>query len=471
MIVIEKLSDVHIRINCDSDVARDLSDLFSFDVPGARFTPAYKNSGWDGKIRLFNTRGRTIYAGLLSRVKEYFDQNDIEYSCDIEDPDPAAGIEEFLSSLDLPFEPYEYQKDALTQAATHERILLLSPTSSGKTFMQYLILRWFGLKALYIVPRKILISQGLKDFKQFGWDPDDMTKLSTKDEHVKESLVFSTWQTATKMPKEFINQFDVIIGDEAHTFSAKSLTTLMERATDVRYRIGCTGSLDGSKCHQLVLEGLFGHVHVVTTTKKMIEMGNASTLDIKCLSLEYPEEICKQIAKTDYRTEYEFIITSKRRNKFIRNLAEKLDGNTLVLFKEVENQGKALLDIMKDSDKKIYYIDGGVKGKLRDAVVEELEEVNNAVLIASYGTFSTGVSVNNLQNVIFASPSKGRIQNIQSIGRVLRKDGDTNHAVLYDISDNMTYKSRENYTYQHFKARLKIYAEEQHRFKTYKIQI
>ena len=98
---------------------------------------------------------------------------------------------------------------------------------------------------------------------------------------------------------------------------------------------------------------------------------------------------------------------------------------------------------MTGDDRKVFFVHGGVNADERELVREITEKENNAIIVASYGTFSTGINIKNLHNVIFGSPSKSRIRNLQSIGRVLRKSAQKNKANLYDISDDCTYNSRK----------------------------
>ena len=108
----------------------------------------------------------------------------------------------------------------------------------------------------------------------------------------------------------------------------------------------------------------------------------------------------------------------------------------------------------------MFFVHGGVATEDREKVREITEKETGAIIVASYGTFSTGINIKNLHNVIFASPSKSRIRNLQSIGRVLRKGDKKTKATLYDIADDISYKSRKNYTLNHLIERIKIYNEE-----------
>ena len=148
--------------------------------------------------------------------------------------------------------------------------------------------------------------------------------------------------------------------------------------------------------------------------------------------------------------------------------------NTLVLYSRVETHGQVLYDLInkdKKDDRKLFFIHGGVDAGERELVREITETEKNAIIVASYGTFSTGINIKNLHNVIFASPSKSRIRNLQSIGRVLRKGANKIKAILYDISDDCTYNSRRNYTLNHFIERIKIYNEENFNYEIITIQL
>ena len=124
-----------------------------------------------------------------------------------------------------------------------------------------------------------------------------------------------------------------------------------------------------------------------------------------------------------------------------------------------------------DNVRKVFYIFGGVEADEREAIRGIVERENNAIIVASYGTFSTGVNIKNLHNIIFASPSKSRIRNLQSIGRGLRLGDNKVNATLYDIADDLTYKSKENFTLKHFQERINIYTEEEFDYEMHNIEL
>jgi superfamily II DNA or RNA helicase len=286
-------------------------------------------------------------------------------------------------------------------------------------------------------------------------------------------LTITTWQSIYKNDAEYFEQFDFVLGDEAHQFKAKSLTTILSSCINSKYRIGCTGTLDGTQTHRLVLEGLFGPVYQSTTTSELIEQDHLAKFKIKCLVLKYSEEVCKLAKSWDYHSEIDYIINSIKRNEFIKNLTLSLEGNSLVLFNLVEKHGKQLHRMIKEAAKNrhVFFVFGGTDVEIRESVREITERENNAIIVASYGTFSTGINIRNLHNIVFASPSKSRIRNLQSIGRGLRKGENKEEAVLFDIADDFRVGKFINYTLKHFIERCKIYDEQKFPYKFYNIEI
>ena len=328
-------------------------------------------------------------------------------------------------------------------------------------------------KVLILVPTTSLVEQMASDFKSYGWSEDHIHKVySGHDKQSDRPVVISTWQSLYKLPKSYFKQFQCVFGDEAHTFKAKSLTSIMEKLEDCPYRFGFTGTLDGTQTHRLVLEGLFGKVEKVITTKELMDKETLANLEARCIILKHTEEEAKLIKDYTYAEEISYLATHQRRNKFIVDLCKKLSGNTLCLYQLVEKHGNLLYGMMiagsriaKKYDQKIFYVHGGVDADTRENIRAITEKEGNAIIIASYGTFSTGINIRNLHNIILASPSKSRIRVLQSIGRGLRKSETKNSVTLFDISDDLTHRNRKNFTLTHFEERLNIYNEESFSYK------
>jgi superfamily II DNA or RNA helicase len=482
-LIIHKQNEVFIKVECDKGVAQELHSHFSFRVPGYQFVPAYKNKLWDGYIKLFSLKDFTIYHGLVSYIQKFCQERNykLEIDSNISSTEILSVVEaeDFIKTLNLPHEIRDYQLKCFIHAIRNKRILLLSPTASGKSLILYLIVRYLQAlrlkRGLLIVPTTSLVEQMFSDFKSYGYDSDQYChrQYSGKGKHTNNFLTITTWQSIYKNPVEYFEQFDFVLGDEAHQFKAKSLTTILTGCLNSKYRIGTTGTLDGTQTHRLVLEGLFGPVYKATSTSELIEKGQLADFTIKCLILKYPEPICKTARDWNYNQEIDFIVANKARNDFIRNLALSLKGNSLILFQFVEKHGKDLYANIKEHAKNrhIFFVFGGTDVEIRESVRAITEKEKDAIIVASYGTFSTGVNIHNLHNIIFASPSKSRIRNLQSIGRGLRIGDNKEAAVLFDITDDFRVGKFVNYTLKHFIERVKIYDEEKFNYKYYNINL
>ena len=488
LIIIEKKNEVYITVDCDSGVQREISEFFTFYVPGYKFMPAFRNRMWDGKIRLFSQKTKEIYFGLYPYIKAFAEERGYNIvagkDIDIDNKVDRDVVTKFSNSLGQKFEARDYQIDAIFHSLKRNRALLVSPTASGKSFIIYSLIRYYSHlikkesnnRILLIVPTTSLVEQMYTDFESYGWDVKKYCHrlYSGYSNQTDKKVLISTWQSLYKLPKEYFKQFGCVFGDEAHLFKSKSLTEIMTKLIDCKYRIGLTGTLDGAHTHKLVLEGLFGAVNKVTTTKKLMDKNQLSNLVVRCLILKHSEANAKIISKGKYQDEIDYLVGSTSRNNFIRNLALKLKGNTLILFQLVEKHGKNLHKIIQDKaeeNRKVFYIYGGVDTEEREKARAIVEKEDNAIIVASYGTFSTGINIKNLHNIIFASPSKSRIRNLQSIGRGLRLGDNKVNATLYDIADDLNYKSKENYTLKHFQDRINIYTEEEFDYEIHNINL
>jgi len=480
-LIIQKKNEIYLKIEAEPHIHQELFDYFTFEVPGAKFMPQYRNKYWDGKIHLYSNHTGEIYAGLLDKVASWAKKSNykVEFKHNKFYGDPfeenenisKEGVKDYINSI-CKYSPRDYQIDGVYDALKYNRKLLISPTGSGKSLMIYSLVRYYtdkNLNTLIIVPTTSLVSQIYKDFEDYGWSVDEHCHqiYSGKEKQTDKSVTISTWQSLYKMDRKFFSAFDVVIIDECHLARSKSITGIMTKMDDTKYRYGFTGTLDGSQTHKWVLEGLFGPSYKVTQTKELIEKGHLSKLNIKVLLLKHnPQKF------DEYEDEIQYLITHEKRNKFIKNLTLDLKGNSLVLFNRVETHGQPLYELINSSasgERKIFFVHGGVNAEEREQVRAITEKEDNAIIVASYGTFSTGINIKNLHNVVFASPSKSRIRNLQSIGRVLRTSESKTEAILYDIADDTTFKSKKNYTLNHLVERIRIYNEEKFNYEIIQI--
>ena len=485
---VRKLNHATLKVYCERGVGAELREFFSFYVPGYKFMPAYRNRMWDGKIRLYNQITGEISAGLFPQILSFAESR--EYEIDIEESDygnPNEGnkvdaefMMKFIKALKLPFEIRDYQFDAVCTGIQRKNAILLSPTGSGKSLIIYVLMRYllssFKNDVLIIVPTTSLVEQMYNDFKNYGYDVEHNCHriYSGKDKNTSKRVIISTWQSIHRFQFDWFNRFGAVFGDECHGFKSKSLTTIMNKCIEAEYRFGTTGTLDGALTHELVLQGLFGKVYRVTSTRALQDNDTLAKLSIRRIILQYHEKIRKDFGKKTYQEEIEYVVTHDNRNTFIKNLTLDLKGNTLVLYNYVEKHGKPLYKLIKDNAKenrKIFFVSGETAATDREAIRAIVEKQKNSITVASLGTFSTGINIRNLHNIVFASPSKSQIRVLQSIGRGLRKTDDGKSTTLYDIIDDISWKSKKNFGILHADERLRIYGREKFNHKTYRVSL
>ena len=479
--IITKKNEVYLILSdLSSSENQELADFFTFEVPGAKFMPMVRNRMWDGKIRLFSPATGEIYVGLLPYIIEFCKNNNVKYIIEegVEDVRNIVDtvVRGFIKSLKpksrgKSLKIRDYQIEAVRLAISRNRALLVSPTASGKSLIIYTLVRYYqlaGHRTLILVPTTSLVEQMYSDFQDYGWSPGTYCQkvyqgYTTK---ITKDVVISTWQSVYKMPKKYFEQFGCVIGDEAHLFKAKSLTGIMTKLHQCKYRFGLTGTLDGSQTHQLVLEGLFGAAEKVVSTKELIDKKTLANLKIKCITLKHPEKR----ERMTYAEELDYLVSKESRNNFILELCNNITGNTLCLFQLVEKHGKILYDGMKEKEN-VYFVYGGTDTEQREKIRGLVEGHSKSTTIASYGTFSTGINIRNINNIVLASPSKSKIRVLQSIGRGLRTSSTKDSILIFDISDDVSYRGQRNFTLNHFLERLNIYNEEQFNYEISKVKL
>jgi superfamily II DNA or RNA helicase len=385
---VSKIDEVFLKVECPDDgLAKDLFDFFSFTVPNAKFMPSYRNKWWDGKVRLFSIKTRKIYIGLLPYIDEFCKERGYNFEgvedvigdknrMSDEDIDFFINGDDLIPGLGLPFQPRDYQIDAFNTAVQYGRQLLLSPTASGKSLIIYMLCRWFegemslpNFKSVIIVPTTSLVEQMTKDFEEYGYK-EKVCKIYHGQEVFDAPITITTWQSFAKAPKEVLSSFDMVVGDEAHLFKADVLKGILEKMKKTAIRFGTTGTLDGSEVHRLQLEGLFGPVKKVISTKDLMEDGTIANLSIDCIILRHTKQ-----KKGNYQEEMDYLVSNDSRNEFICNLVYSLKGNTLVLFQYVEKHGAVLHGKMfKRLDDKLHYVYGGTDVKIEkksETIVEK----------------------------------------------------------------------------------------------------
>jgi superfamily II DNA or RNA helicase len=506
-IVADKINEVYVRVTGEPAVEKELHEHFKYQMPNFKFTPAGRKGKWQGWIHLYNARTHELPAGLLRYLFEFARDRKytIKYNPNLFVYNNFSVLEaaEYIKSLNIhsggkPLAARDYQEVALAKAVRYKKLTMISPTSSGKSYIIYCFMRWLldnGQNlGLLTVPTTALVEQMHSDFKDYStankWPVEQLVQRMYDGYSVaiepQSKLVVSTWQSIYEFPEaNWFDRYDFIVGDEAHTFAADCVSNVAKRTTKAAYRLATTGTSHEQVVNNLKMEGWFGPVTKITTTKKLMDAGHVSKLFIKSLVLKYPpgtRELIKPAVEesgaSKFAAEMEFIISNEKRNKFIRNLALSIKGNTLVLFHYVDKHGRVLHEMFQeklgaDTTRKLFYVHGGTEVEDREEVRRITETEKDAIIVASFGVFSTGTNIKNLHNLIFASPTKAKIRTLQSIGRILRLAEDKSFATLYDIADDFREGSndRPNFTLKHYAKRMIMYYEEKFEISHYTIQI
>ena len=484
------------KIDCEDSVKRELRSYFSFKVPGAEYMPLYKSRVWDGKIKLYEINSSTLPRGLKGYLQKFCEERN--YYLVFDEPDNKkielsdTQFDSFFDSLNVtvkkvPTKPHDHQKKAVLHALNACRSVIVSPTGSGKSLIIYLIIRYLlrylvnpPKKILLLVPTVGLVQQMESDFFDYSkqdksWSVTKFVHKITagKEKETNKPIVISTWQSVYKLPKTWFEQFDAVIFDECHLVKADSLVNIGKKLTKAWFRLGTTGTLDQTMAHKLSIEGTLGASVQFITTKGLIGKGVLARLAIDCIKLDYDDTARNQLKKATYHTETSFLVENLPRNLFIANLAGETQGNTLVLFNFVEKHGKPLYELIKSKypNKKVYFISGATEAENRESIRKIIDKETNAILVASFGTTSTGINIVHLDNIIFAHPTKSIVRLLQSIGRGLRTSAKKQTLKVFDIVDDLCWKSYKNHVTKHFEQRVKIYDKEKFEYKVFKVKI
>ena len=488
-IELKKINEIYYKVIAERSVIAELGEYFTVFVPGYRFMPKFKAKIWDGKVRFLNRANNTIYCGLIDSIKQFC--NDRKYDLIVEqetnDSITNEELSDFLSRLNFPYEPHDYQINAFMHGIKNKRTTIISPTASGKSGIIYSLAMWFiqntDQKALIVVPTTSLVEQLYKNFEEYSVNNDFNTENSVHriysghDKNTDKQVMISTWQSLFRMPPDYFENIGFVLIDETHLAAASSLKKILEQCVNAKYRFGATGTLQGAKALEHAIIGLLGPVYTATTTKELMDSQKLAELKIKCVVLDYSIEDCLAVKKFNYPEEIGYIISHSKRNRYVCKLASTLAGNTLVLFQYVKKHGVILHEMIKEiiensenKHRKVFYVAGSTDAEEREMVRQLTETEKDSIIVASSGVFSTGINIKNLENIVFASPSKSRIRTLQSIGRVLRI-GRSNKATLYDIVDNLQHKAHKNFAIKHFLERVQIYDSEEFDYRVFQIKL
>ena len=482
-VTINKLNNSYLKIECSRAISHELRDNFSYYVDNYQHNPKYKNGYWNGKDVLYDVDKNQIYVGLLDDVIEFCREKNYRYCVTFEQTTNQftnQHLDQFCSEINLPerFVLHQAQRDSILSIIENKRRLIVSPTGSGKSLIAYICSRYIfnttNKPILIIVPFTNLVDQLINDFEEYNSDfvPTDYRKQKNIDES---KVVITTSRSVYTNTPSFFNKFSCIIGDEAHRFTAQTMKAIMNKSTDVGYRIGMTGSLQSSDHHKMTLKGLFGNIEQYVTTIELINVDFLSEIEVHCIVLNYSDEVNQQYKKfvreknIKSRVEYfqrerTFLSNLEKRNTFLAQLALAMKGNNVIMF-AIKDHGKKIFNSLnqikneKDDMTPSFYVDGGVKAAARNKIRQDIDKAEKSQTVSSLGTFATGVNIKNIDAIILATPSKSETTIPQMVGRGLRK-GRRGRFVLYDISDSFNPKAAPSASLRHQKQRIKWYKQQ-----------
>jgi superfamily II DNA or RNA helicase len=307
-----------------------------------------------------------------------------------------------------------------------------------------------------------------KDFQDYGFDSDlycSRIYSGSKDQKIKlntdKKIIISTWQSLYKLPKNEFEKVSMIVGDEIHEFGAVKSKSVLTNCLNVLYKLGTTATLKNNDlCSLWTIMGMFDVPTKIVSTMDLVKDGFIANFDVKVINLIYNDEKSKIVSKLKYNEEIDFVnLQPEKMNfviKLIKNIQDK-NENVLVLFKTLD-YGKMLKDKIEQEFGIVpFYVDGGVKIDIRENIRTEMEKSNSQIAVCSYGTFSRGINIRNLSNLILVNSIKTEIRLLQSIGRALRLHENKDKAIIWDLVDNLQFKSKINYCLKHFYERKTIY--------------
>lgn len=488
---------------CTQEEYDQVVKSYTKQVKGYRFNPRFKKGLWDGTIKF--VRGASIPSGtymyLYDVMKEYGYDLKMRglkhlWDCDITRESYKAWVDSFFAGTG--WTPRDYQIEAAFKILKYRRCLSELATSAGKTLICFMVIAYLfdnkmlDGKVLMIVPTVGLVLQSSGDFEEYNTDrlPLNIQQIyagfKLRDDT---NIMVGTYQSLVKLPPEFYSQFDCVIVDECHKTPAASIKSVLEMCWHCGYRFGVTGTLPAKDdADFLTLQTYMGPMVTTVKARELQDRGFISNCEIVQLRLDYAEELTKEHMYKSHKLllkkkkngesfelEKNFVIENSKRFKFVTDLIKHTTKNTLVLFHRID-YGKRLFDELNGNiDKMVYYIDGSTNKLKREEIRKRMDEMDDVVLVASYQTFSTGISVNHIYNVIFTESFKSPYVVIQSIGRSLRlKDKDNpekNKATIVDIVDDFRYGSYQNYLYRHGVERIKQYKEQEYPYRIKKVKL
>jgi superfamily II DNA or RNA helicase len=455
-------------------------------VENWRFHPLYKKGLWDGYISYVKD-DKWIPAGLWKEVmdicKEY--RYDLKINGITELFDKNIQAESFNEwAMDFfdgsSITPRDYQIDAAYNILKFRKCLAELATSAGKTLISFLTVAYMlekkkAERILFIVPNVSLVVQATEDFTDYNWQNRVPLKIqqiySGQKIRPGRNIVIGTYQSLVKKEKAYFEQFDAVVIDETHKAKSASIKTILSKCTNAEYRYGLSGTIPKpNTLDRLTLMSYTGPVITEVSANFLQTEGHIAKCRVKVIQMDYATQGAKDAFremafnkyenKDVFKFEQNYVINSEGRLNFICNIISRVKRNSLVLFHRIEHGRKIYEKLRQESDKTVYYVDGGIDKDIREEFKKKMEAGEEIVIVASYGTFSTGISIKKIHNIFFTESFKSEVIIRQSIGRGLRQHHSKDVVNIIDFVDDISSPDWDNYLMRHAKTRQKIYKEQ-----------
>jgi len=507
-----------ILIESDKGEYNQLKLYLTRKVNNYRFMKRVKLGVWDGSIDYF--KNGYIDFGLWQEIyqccKQYGynftieNQSQFPINKNISKEDLQIFVDDFYKDHKTksgePFIPYDHQLDAIYQILKYQFGIVEIATAGGKSLVFGTLLFYYlkninpDAKILLIVPNISLVTQFYNDLGDYnyGFNEDNKAPLDIRIDEVmsdkprkyrdgekKPNIYIGTYQSLEKYPREWFRQFEVVAADEAHTCKATSLISILSKTLgSAKIRFGMSGTYPSSESVEiLTIQSVLGPKLINISAKNLMDKGLISTVKIKAILLHHDNhKFAEGVANIKKRgdgqqawlLEKEYVSNSSKRKTFIKNLVDKFKSNSLILFQNIE-YGTDLYNFLKDNcqEKDVYYIDGSTPMEKREYIKNKMEDTsgNPKILVASFGTTSTGVNIKAITNIIFAQAFKSDQVIRQSIGRGLRLHSEKNKLIVFDLVDIFHPDYKTTLWKQYESRRDNIYKKQKYPFDELKVKL
>lgn len=463
-------SNRKLLIKCDDrNIFENLREYFSVEDKNAAFIQRRFSSR---RIKLPSRKYVITPTGLCNlglywEIRRYLITKQITEPVSITDKLKEALNVGYTYSIfkDFTLQLRDYQEEVIQKAIKNGWGTCVLGTGAGKTLTTAALIENYyrnssnkdTFKCIMIVPDLGLVQQTYNEFIDSGITFKTTRWTGSNKPDLTANVVICNIQILQSQFKnnEWVRFVDLLVVDECHKVKSSNEISKIISSIKTSNRYGFTGTLPEDTLEKWFIIGKLGPVLYEKNSHDLRLESYLTNVEVKIINLNYSNPVIPNITDSEYRNELSFLYTHEKRNKFISQLSNKLNNNTLILVNHILH-GESLLDVIKNTciNKKVFFIKGEVDVEEREKIKNLMETDNNIICIAISAIFSTGVNIKNLHNILFVSGGKSFIRTVQSIGRGLRLHKNKSRLLIIDVSDNLRYGK------QHSEKRKLIYTAE-----------